>query len=47
MINSTQIKPLVLEKVVVKAKRSKDKEQVAGSVEMPEMEDNEIFEPEQ
>jgi len=51
IINSTQIKPLVLEKVVVKAKRSKereDKEDKDQDFEQTgEAEDNEIYEPEQ
>jgi len=54
IINSNQIKPLVLEKVVVKAKRSKEKEEKDEKEErdqemeqLGEGDDTEIYEPEQ
>jgi len=55
IVNSNQIKPIVVERVVVKAKRSKEKEEKGGEdkeekdleVEMVGDDDTEIYEPEQ
>jgi len=50
LVNSNQIKPIVLEKVVVKAKRSKEREEKGAEMEQEmscDGDDNKIYEPEQ